>query len=464
MTALMFQCSAFVLTLGAGLALWGCGGSASSTPSSSGNGPTLTSLSISPLNPSTDVEATLQFFATANFSDKSTRDVTASADWSSSDNAIATIQTSGQANPGMATSVSLGPVTVTATYNGVKGSSGLTVVANAARVPLMDMISTQNYLGFQGGLYENVSDTLPSDHAAAGLAAASAIQPLDTNGNPSPAGKVVLVALGRSTVVDEFSVFVAQAGSNAAVNHTSLIIANGAQTGSSPCVWEVPNGPPPCEPTFGNPYDFVRDSVLAPLAVTEKQVQVVWIEEYNPDPAGSGFQSLCDPSSGCTNSTSTTEALRFEQQLGGILRAAKTRWSNLRQAFNSSRMYAGYAATDHNSEPYAYEYAFAVKWLVEAQVEQMRSASFQSDPVAGDLNYASVIAPWTAWGPYTWANGAVPRSDGLVWCNGQAGPPCNGEVDFQSDGIHPDAQGAGKVANLLMNFLLNSPLTPWFRP
>jgi len=223
----------------------------------------------------------------------------------------------------------------------------------------MDMTPSENYLTFQGGLYENSGDTVPADHNTAGLAAAAAIQPLDTNGNPSASGKIVFVAVGRSTVVDEFAVFVNQAATNSGVNHATLSIVNGALTGAMPCVWSVTSGPPSCDPTLGNQYDRVRDVVLAPLGLTEKQVQAAWIEEYNGDPAADGFQSLCDPTvAGCSNNVSHTEALRYEQQLGSILRAAKTRWPNLRQVFHSSRIYGGYATTNHSSEPYPYEYGF----------------------------------------------------------------------------------------------------------
>jgi len=105
-----------------------------------------------------------------------------------------------------------------------------------------------------------------------------------------------------------------------------------------------------------------------------------------------------------------------------------------------------------------------VKWLIQAQIVQIRSGGTSVDPTAGDLNYKGGAAPWSAWGPYTWANGDTPRSDGLVWCNGQSGAPCNGEVDFEPDGTHPNTQGDQKVANLLMNFFLDSVYTPWFRP
>jgi len=212
----------------------------------------------------------------------------------------------------------------------------------------------------------------------------------------------------------------------------------------------------------GTKYDRIRDTLLASAGVAEKQVQIAWIEEYDADPGDAGFQTLCDPAvAGCSNDVTHTEALRFEQQLGNMMRAAKTRWPNLKQAFHSSRIYGGYSTTNHSSEPYPYEHGFSVKWLIEAQVLQMRNGTI--DPRAGDLNDNNGTAPWAAWGPYLWANGDTPRSDGLVWCNGQIGPPCNGEVDFQADGTHPNTQGQQKVANLLMNFFLGSAYTPWFR-
>jgi uncharacterized protein YjdB len=428
---------------------------------------TLSSISVSPLDPTMDAGATQQFFATAKYSDNSTQNVTSAAAWTSSDNTKATVQSTGQANPGLVNGIAAGAVTITASYGGKSGSSILTLTStnNAATTDLLDMTSSDNYLGFEGGLYENSSDTPPTDQNNAGLAAATAIVPLDSNGNPSSSGKTVFVSIGRSIEEGEFSTFMSQAATNTGVNHATLVIANGALISSGPCLWSTAFGVPPCGSTSENQYDRVRDTVLAPLSVTEKQVQIAWIEEYNADPAGDGFQTLCDPTTaGCSNDVSHTEALRYEKQVGEILRAAKTRWPNLKQAFLSVRLYGGYATTNHSPEPYPYEYGFSAKWLIEAQVLQIRSGGTQIDPIAGDLNYNNGTAPWTAWGPYLWADGDIPRSDGLFWCDGQTNAPCNGEVDYQVDGTHPNAQGDQKVANLLMKFFLASPYTPWFRP
>jgi hypothetical protein len=138
--------------------------------------------------------------------------------------------------------------------------------------------------------------------------------------------------------------------------------------------------------------------------------------------------------------------------MGDIVRAMKVRYPNLRLVFLSSRIYAGYASTALNPEPYAHESGFAVKWLIEAQINQM--AGGPPHAIAGNLDYGSV-APWVGWGPYLWADGLMARSDGLIW-------EC---ADLsQNDGTHPSASGVAKVGLMLLAFMLDSEYaSPWFR-
>src|SRR5205807_3926816 len=99
---------------------------------------------------------------------------------------------------------------------------------------------------------------------------------------------------------------------------------------------------------------------------------------------------------------------------------------------------------------YAYESGFSVKWLIQAQINQMRTGVV--DPIAGDLSEPNV-SPWIGWAAYTWANGSTPRSDGLTWV----------PADFTYDGTHPAGPGRAKFGNQEMGFFLSSPFTAcWF--
>lgn len=434
------------------------------------NAVTPTSISLTPNTATIVVGVTQQLQASAKFNNGTVQDVTSQASWSSSDAAAATVQT-GQTSPGLVTGVSAGTATITATFSGINGTAAVTVTSPVTgKVPLMDMTETETYQGFQGGLYENVSNQVPTDHDAAGKTFAGEIQPLDTSGNPSASGKIVFTSIGMSNAADEFGVFVETATSNASVNHSTLTILNGALGGITACMWFPATGAPSCSPQVGNQYDRIRDTILTPAGFSEAQVQVVWIKEANGGPGVTGCGSngvspcapLCDQTTaGCSNTPTNTDAMRYEQELGEILRAAKARWPNLKLAFLSTRIYGGYATDTLSPEPYAYEYGFSAKWSIEAQINQIRTGTV--DSVAGDLNYSAGTAPWVAWSAYIWADGPNPRSDGLVWCDGQVSSPCNSEVDFQSDGTHPSSEGEHKVANMLMSFFSSSPYTTgWF--
>jgi hypothetical protein len=335
--------------------------------------------------------------------------------------------------------------------------------------PINDL-GQQTYLSFQGGLYENNSNTIPMDYDLDGQTFATLMQPLDGNGNPSPTGKIVFTSIGMSNTQIEWQTFINNAGHNPAVNHTTLALGNGAASGMVACMWFPANGSPACSPTTPNQYDRVN-AQMATRGLSPNQVQALWLKEANgrlhPSnrgclPTGTLCLPLCDSTiENCSNTYDKTDAVNTEWELGNILRAAKTRWPNLKLVFLASRIYGGYTTNslDGSPEPFAYETGFAVKWLVQAQVDQIRGAA--CDPVAGCLSY--VDSPWTAWGPYIWANGPVPRSDSLVWCNGQLSTPCNGEVDFGSDGLHPNQTGINKVSNILYNFFSTSPYTAsWF--
>ena len=98
-------------------------------------------------------------------------------------------------------------------------------------------LGTALYLGqFEGGLYENGSNTVPLDHNQAGLQLASQVQPIN--------GKIVFLGIGMSNANQAFGALVQQAASNPKVNHQTLVILNGAAGGQVACFWAVAFGTP----------------------------------------------------------------------------------------------------------------------------------------------------------------------------------------------------------------------------
>lgn len=307
--------------------------------------------------------------------------------------------------------------------------------------PLTDVALGETYLGFEGGLYPGGANVPPDAHHRAGVARGREVEPLDLAGNPDPTGRYVFLSIGFSNTTEEFCgedtmggppcqpwSFAGQALADPEVNHTALAFADGARGGLGVNVWAS---------TGSQEYDRIRDEVLAPKELSEAQVQVVWLKVANPAP------TVSLPSE-------DAEAFRLIGQYGDILRALNERYPNLRQVFFSSRNWGGYATTNLHPEPFAYESGYAVKWTIEAQITQMDGGG--QDPRAGDLDYTTV-APWAAWGPYLWAEGLRPRSDGVYWA-----PDA-----FEADGTHPSLIGEAVVGSLLLEFFKAVPYTRcWF--
>lgn len=292
---------------------------------------------------------------------------------------------------------------------------------STGRIPLTELAGG-SYQGFPGGLYPGGSNAPPPEHRQAGLELAHTLRPLGPDGQPDdPDGRIVLLALGMSNAMREFGHFQGLLATVPGLN-PALVAVNGAQGG-----WSAQKAADPT--SLG--WDVV-DERLAAAGVTPEQVQVVWIKQGHASP------SLPFP----------YDALQLRDELLAIAQVAHARYPNLRLAYLTSRIYAGYATGPLNPEPYAYQSGFAVKWLIEAQLAG--DPALYYDPAKG-----AVRVPWLAWGPYLWADGLVPRDDGLIW-------RCD---DFEPDGLHPAFSGRQKVAGALLAFFQSDPTTvPWFYP
>jgi hypothetical protein len=291
-----------------------------------------------------------------------------------------------------------------------KDSMGLT--------PLTDLAGEAQYKGQDGGLYGGGRNGPPEAHLRAALEASRKVRPLDAEGQPAPDGKVGLISVGMSNTTQEFRAFMRLAGDDADKS-PSVVTVDGAQGGMEASAWADPEK----VTRAGRPDPWaVLDQRLNQAGVTARQVQVAWIKQARANPAALG------------EFPKHAEVLR--DNLAVIVRKLRERFPNLRLVYLSSRIYAGYASTPLNPEPYAYESAFAVRWLIGDQAEGKPDLN-------PDTEKGEVRAPLLLWGPYLWADGVKGRkADGLVWTR----------EDLAGDGTHPGDDGQRKVAELLLKF------------
>jgi len=285
--------------------------------------------------------------------------------------------------------------------------------------PLTDL-ADELYEGELGGLYGGGLNIPSEPHRLAALNETAKIKRLDHTGKPSESGKIVLLSLGMSNTTQEFSRF-KQLSDHDPEKSASLVIVDGAQGGQDAVKTSKPSAP----------FWSKIDDRLGEADVTPLQVQAVWIK-----------QAIAGPRAGFP-----VETKRLQELLAEIVRIAKTRYPNLRVAYLSSRIYAGYATSQLNPEPYAYESAFSVRGLILEQVGGNDALNFNPE-------HGAVRAPVLLWGPYLWGDGMTPRkSDDLIWRH----------EDLAADGTHPSNSGRQKVAEMLLKFFKTDPTTKaWF--
>jgi hypothetical protein len=348
--------------------------------------------------------------------------------------------------------------------------------AFAQSVPLDDpRRNAPPYLGlYNVGLY-NDDIEMPAAHHAEGLRRGNAILPLDHNGNPDAVnGKIVVMSMGMSNAAGEWCnldglipINVNPDGSipcygwtgmgrmhNAGwvnLKHPNLQMLHSAFPAQIAFTWKddnagplISNPPNPAVAPFHGNYTRVRDYVMPYYTptITENQVQVIWVKQQNPAPTVSLPENMAD-------------ARVLQRFLGQMLRFAKQRYPNLSMVFFTSAAYRGYGINGFGDEPYGYETGLTMKWLYDAQINQVANGGTVTDRDAGDLDYTTDAAPWVASGPYWWADGTISReADGIAW-------QANEYLSF--DYVHLDLSGNSKIGLILAHFFTFSPYTHcWF--
>ena len=292
--------------------------------------------------------------------------------------------------------------------------------------PLSEMTAADRYKDQGGGLYGKGQNTPPEGHLKAALQAAGQIQPLDPDGKPAKDGKIGFISFGMSNTTMEFKVF--QKLIEPLKLNPALAVVDCAQGGMVTSAWAKDMKNPR---TGGTPWDELARRLKA-ANVSPQQVQAVWMKQAEARPADYGDYPA--------------HIQKFHQDMVTDLQKLKQRYPNVRLVYLSNRIYAGYALSPLNPEPYAYEYAYGLRGLIQDQIAG--KAELNCDPARG-----AVKAPLLLWGPDLWTNGTTARKDGLTWV----------KTDFGADGTHPDGSGQEKVAKMLIKFFQTDPTAkPWF--
>ena len=296
--------------------------------------------------------------------------------------------------------------------------------------PVTEFRAAETYHGEDGGLYGMGRNNPPRRHLAAAVHAAERVRALNVDGEPDPRGLIGFLSIGFSNTFHEFRDFAGLVRHESGVSPIVRPV-NGAQMHVGSAAWAAAANLTDAR-HHGDPWTTL-DERIEQAGVAAKQIQAAWVKLTPSDPGSLGaFPS---------HAQALTTDLRV------IVQRLKRRFPNLQLAFLSSRIFAGFARTLLSPEPYAYESAFGVRWLIQEQIRG--DAEVNWDPVKGPVS-----APLLLWGPYLWTRGGDAMASGdLVWTSG----------DFVDDGTHPNAAGIRKVAHRLLTFMKTNPAArPWF--
>lgn len=236
---------------------------------------------------------------------------------------------------------------------------------------------------------------------------------LADNGTPTVTpvnGRIVIVAISMSNGFMEMNRFIERYADHPEVA-SRIGLVNCAKGGHALERWL----------SMASLWDECRQKIQA-AGFTPAQVRVVWAKNANQ--FTDHGRTLPDPNADFHDLVANIAAL--SQRIGAEFPAVQA-------VFHSSRIFGGYSGRADRGEPMSYEGGLAINEVIRMQ---------QRGQLPG--------APWIGWGPYLWADGAVPNGGGIAWL----------ESDFQSDRVHPSTAGQTKVADALHRFFMQF---DWYR-
>ncbi|HYI93632.1 MAG TPA: DUF4082 domain-containing protein [Bryobacteraceae bacterium] len=265
--------------------------------------PTLTSIAVTPGNPTILVGGTQQFTATGTYSDNSTQSLTNQVTWSSTSTAVATINAAG-----LATSASAGSTSISARLGSVTGNTSLTVQGTALAITTTTLsggtvgTAYTGTLAASGGTSPYTWSLVSGSSLPAGLTLNASTGGI--SGTPTPSGTSIFTvrvtdsATPPATTTKSLSITIAAAPTPVSITTTALPEGTvgvaysttlAASSGTAPLTWSIVTGSLPSgltlnpgtgviagTPTTAAPSAFtvrVTDSAT-PVATAEKTLSI----------------------------------------------------------------------------------------------------------------------------------------------------------------------------------------------
>jgi hypothetical protein len=227
------------------------------------------------------------------------------------------------------------------------------------------------------GLYPGGKNEMPEAHRQAGERLAASIRPLDTNGQPDETnGRILMLAVGHSNGRYYFGAFEEMLRQNAAELHPRFEFVNAAVPGAGLLRMKNWETQPPQSKSWQRAKELTSRPGYSPLQVQA----LLFIATDSPAHPKAVLPSRFPE-----------QARQVQRNLATVLARFADDYPNLKLAFLMSDGLRHYAGV----EPHVYQEAFAVKWLIESQINNDAGTTFEGE---------GRRIPWLAWGPYIWDN------------------------------------------------------------
>jgi len=270
------------------------------------------------------------------------------------------------------------------------------------------------YLGkYETGLYPGAKNEVPEAHRKAGERIAATIRPLDMEGKPNnKEGRILAIVKGHSNCQMYFDALVMTTYLKewASRLNPRFEILNAAVGGQQL---------PEIVQLQGRVWDKAKELLSRP-GYSPQQVQVLF---FHTTYHGASNKDQVPPGE------FPEKMQRMQHDLMTVLEHCVGIYPHLKIAYltrDGFRYHTGY-------EPHVWREAFAVKWLIESQIQGLDGTAFQGDKRR---------LPWLQWGPYIWNN---------TW-----------DPSYFTDGVHPAPKARAFFVEKYWEHLKLDPVAkPW---